>query len=933
MRISELSPEIRISASTGEAVASHVHYLDELESLVKEVESLSHDEISSAEKIAVRLRKSLSHFTAAISLSYSSKVRVWKLSYRIWNACVDLCNASNALSSVGTSESCRSLVGQAELRQISSELLLLAGNPQGIPSPAFKCASFFYRTGLIWHDLGMLDRAAANFERATDLTSSAHAEGEEEKRLLLDLSIARARTAWEANDCSLAIAFLGRSKSNLFGSPTGFQVLAEQYLQFGKICLRSSPDASIDVSKLLSEALDLCEKGISISTSGILDLERLKVRCLRFMAAERLQVEDYEGVLRCVRILRGIEGEEHPSVGYVAMKAWIGAGRMAEAEKELKEMMTNKGVPEIACVTAAEAFLAAAGVEAAKSVMLMLLGRCRFGAGAALRVLRRVAEIGGSSGRARVAAELASDERVIALFDGSVAVKERNEMHALLWNWGAEHFRSKDYKISSELFEKSMLYVPRDEEHRTRRANCFRVLSLCHLALAQLDQAQEFIDQAEKLEPNVKCSFLKFKIQLQKEDEEAAINQIQAMLGCIDFNPEFLTLCSHEAIACQSFPVAVASLSVLLNLYSPGRVMPMQEVAVFRNLIALLHRNPESEQEILKCTRRAQARMTELGSESFFGKGAIGTRELGWFAGNTWNMGLKMGNDRKYKLCAEFFELAADFFSAFGEQDEEKQMMVCKSLILCTGAMLNAAEEDKASMIDSDVKKAVEMLHRAEKILPSMLLSADDETDNLVEASNLCFLHTFNTYQLLNMLDEDSSNQQLQLTKSFASTKACKPHNLLHIGLFACQGRKPNPKVAEFCFSSCLSSLLSSPTPDFQMVSIVLRKLICLANLGRTENKDEEAYTIYRQAYQIIVGLKEGEYPMEEGKWLAMTAWNKSGTAVRLGQVGMARKWMKMGLDLGRRIPGMENYIRTMEECFAKFEAECGLPKSSSQAA
>ena len=62
-----------------------------------------------------------------------------------------------------------------------------------------------------------------------------------------------------------------------------------------------------------------------------------------------------------------------------------------------------------------------------------------------------------------------------------------------------EHFRSKDYDISAEMFEKSMLYVPRDEETRARRSNCFRVLSLCHLALMQLDQAEEFINEADKV--------------------------------------------------------------------------------------------------------------------------------------------------------------------------------------------------------------------------------------------------------------------------------------------------------------------------------------------------------------------------------------------------------------------------------------------------
>ncbi|KAK8946885.1 hypothetical protein KSP39_PZI006619 [Platanthera zijinensis] len=920
MRISELSPELRRPATVSDPEPSLLVFLGELESSVREAESISSEDIPSLEKLAACLRKSIFRLSSALPLSDSSKLQVWKLSYCLWNACVDLTNAATVLPTANACDSRRrGLTAQAELRQIACDLLLLADSPKGIPSPAFKSASFFYKTGLIWQDLDQLDRAAADFELATNLTSSSRADGEDEKRLLLELNLARARMAWEANDRSLSVALLGRSKNILFGSPAGFQALAEQYLQFGKLCLKSSSEGLIVASKLFNEALDMCEKGIAISTGETLDLERLKARCLRFMAAERLQAEDFEGVLRCVRVLRGVEGkDEHPSVGYLAMKACLGAGKAAEAEKELRRMMANKEVPESACISAAEAFLAATGADSAMGIMMMLLGRCRGGASAALRVVRTVGDSRGGSAVRSVAAELASDERVAALFAGSMAAKDRNAMHALLWNWGAEHFRSKEYDISAELFEKSMLYVPREEEDRSRRSNCFRVLSLCHLALGHLDRAQEFIDQAEKLDPSIKCSFLKFKIQLQKGDGEAAMNQIQAMVGLVDFSPEFLTLCAHEAIACRAFPVAVTSLSILLSLYTPGNQLHMAEVAVLRNLITLLHRGSENEVEILKYTRRARARMNEVGRESFFGEGAVAARELLWFAGSTWNMGLKMGKEKKYESCAEFFELAADFYGECGDQDEGNKAMACKSLILSAGAMINAEEENKVSMVDSDVKKAIGLLHNAEKILSAMPLSAGGE---LAEASDLHFLHTFNTYQLLNRLD-GTRNQQLQLIKSFAATKACNPHKLLHIALFASQGRTPNPEVSEFAFSKCLASLLESPAPDYQMASMVLRRLVSLAGLrvAGDDTKNEEVYAVYRQAYQIIVGLGEGVYPIEEGKWMAMTAWNKAAAAVRLRQVSTARKWMKMGLDLARRVRGMEKYVGVMEVCFTNFE-------------
>lgn len=63
----------------------------------------------------------------------------------------------------------------------------------------------------------------------------------------------------------------------------------------------------------------------------------------------------------------------------------------------------------------------------------------------------------------------------------------------------AEHFRAKEYQISAEMFEKSLLYGPQNIENRIFRAKGFRVLCLCHLGLSQLDRAEEYINEAEKV--------------------------------------------------------------------------------------------------------------------------------------------------------------------------------------------------------------------------------------------------------------------------------------------------------------------------------------------------------------------------------------------------------------------------------------------------
>ncbi|XP_042459432.1 TPR repeat-containing protein ZIP4-like [Zingiber officinale] len=937
MKISELSsPDLRSTSKDATPVLRLL--LDDVESSVKVAESL--DPSSSPAGLAARLRLSLSSLNqpaSATHLTEPVKIHLWKLSYRLWNACVDLSNASELLRGDAPSRKAE----LAELRHVAADMLCIAGLPLAIPSAAFKSASFFHKTGLIWHELGRFDLAAGCFERATELASAAHSEGtskigdEEERQLLLDLHIARARTAWEVGDRNLAIALLNRSKNLILGSPSGFRSLAEQFLLFGKLDLsKKSPEGRSDASRLLTEAMDLCEKGIAAARSRgasggaeTLELDGLKSRCLRFLAADRLQAEDYDGVLKCIRALRSGSvvppAVEHPSVKYVAMKGWIGVRRLQEAERELMGMMASKEVPEAACVSAAEAYLSNAGPDKAGSVLLGLTGRCHASAAAALRVVQRVAE-GGGRGRAKVLAELTADEKVVALFQPSAAAKEREAMHALLWNCGAEHFRSKDYEVSVDMFEKSMFYVPRDEEHQSRRANCFRVLSLCHLGLQQIDRAQEFIEHAEKLEPNIKCSFLKYKIYLEKKDENEAIKQMQAMVSCIDFNPEFLTLCTHEAISCRLLPVAIASLSVLLNIYSPGKKMPMTEVAILRNLISLLHRSPNNELEILKYTKYARARMVEIGVECFFGKGAVGSRELNWLAGISYNMGLTTGNEKKYEFCAKFFELASAFYTAITDEEGVNQATSCKCLIISVGALLNAEKQKEVTLVDNDVKLALEMLVRAEKILPCISSSFNDPRQAQAENQSLHFLHTYCTYELMNRVKDGGRSQQLQLIKSFAASKSCTGHYLLQLGLAASCSEHYDPEVAEFALNACLPALIASPSPDYSSISIVIRKLVCLsASRGNEVGKDDGTYDIYRKAYQIILGLKEGEYPTEEGKWLAMTAWNKSGIAVRMQQVANARIWMKMGLDLARHFHGMDKYICGMEEYLANFERLC----------
>lgn len=342
---------------------------------------------------------------------------------------------------------------------MAADLLYLASDVAGVPSPAIKSAFFYYKTGLVWHDLKKFDLASSCLEKATEIMSKldiSKVSDSGDKKLLLDINIARSRTAWEVLDGNLAITLLNRSKCLVFGLFEHYKSLANQYLMFAKSVLSKNETNSLnDALKFMNEALDLCEKGLAETRTReeTTELRGLKFKTLRFISAVHLQKGEYESVIKCVRVLRegsfnvngGDGGDHHASLPVLAVKAWLGLGRYGEAEKELRGMVTMKGIPEGIWVSAVEAYFQAAGTagaETAKGVFLGLLGRCHVSAKTAVRMVHRVTGDDGdgvSEGavkvRAKVVAELVSDERVLALFAGDGVDKERIAIHAILWNW------------------------------------------------------------------------------------------------------------------------------------------------------------------------------------------------------------------------------------------------------------------------------------------------------------------------------------------------------------------------------------------------------------------------------------------------------------------------------------------------------------------
>ncbi|XP_010547171.1 PREDICTED: TPR repeat-containing protein ZIP4 [Tarenaya hassleriana] len=937
MRIAEIStPELRQIHREAEPQAHHP-LLSEIELSIHQAESVSKDH-PPTESLPSSLRQALTRLSQLAPFpSNSFKLHLWKLSFRLWNACVDLSNAASLRSS---SSAAAEII--ASLRHVAADMLFLSIDVTGVPSPMIKCSLFYHRTGLIWINLKNFDLASNCFERATDIVSKidiGKISDAGERKLILDLNLARSRTAWEVSDRNLAVTLLHRAKNFLFGSPDHYKSLSNQFLAFGKSALSRDDTGSLNEAlRLMNEALDLCEKGLGAAKTreDTMEFLGMRTKTLRFISAVHLQKGEYDSVIKCVKVLRdgggggngGDGADQHASLPVLAMKAWLGLGRYSEAEKELRGMVGNKDIPEGVWVSAVEAYFEAvgtAGAETTKGVFLGLLGRCHVSAKAALRVAHRV--LGDSSGgdhgssvRAKVVAQLVSDERVVALFAGEAVAKERKAMHAVLWNSGSDHFHAKDYETSADVFEKSMLYIPHDLENRVFRAKGFRVLCLCYLGLSQLDRAHEYIEEAEKLEPNIACSFLKFKIYLQKKDHSGAIVQIEAMTTCLDFSPDFLSLSAHEAISCQALPVAVASLSKFLSFFVSGKTMPTTEVVVFRTLTTILIQDSGSETEALNFLLQAYSRASKLGIDCFFGGGETGRREQNWFAVTSWNVGSRCGNQQKYELCAEFLRLASEFYSYMANSEPgENEIMICKSIILSVTAMVAWEKQSKTTLTEFQVKQASELLERAGKIMT--LLSSgsglNNSKDSIIEPE-LFFMYTLNAYDIHGRLN-NSPFQQL-LVKTYAGSKACNPNYLLQIGMFASQGPRSNPEVAAFALNECLATLISSPTPEYPMVALIIRKLIAISSVHKGETDDETIHNMYKQAYRIMIGLKDREYPTEEGKWLAMTAWNRAALPVRLGQNETAKKWMKIGLEIAGKVSGMDTYRACMEDYLAEFE-------------
>nr|XP_048322537.1 TPR repeat-containing protein ZIP4-like [Ziziphus jujuba var. spinosa] len=82
----------------------HLHLVSQIESSIKQAENLSPGKPLPV-TISDDLRKYLNQLSQLAPFPNSLKLLVWKLSYRLWNACVDLSNAASIRSRYPSSSS------------------------------------------------------------------------------------------------------------------------------------------------------------------------------------------------------------------------------------------------------------------------------------------------------------------------------------------------------------------------------------------------------------------------------------------------------------------------------------------------------------------------------------------------------------------------------------------------------------------------------------------------------------------------------------------------------------------------------------------------------------------------------------------------------------------------------------------------------------
>eukprot|EP00897_Mesotaenium_endlicherianum_P003315 jgi/Mesen1/3010/ME000177S02279 len=894
--------------------------MQKLSKLVSELEKWKRADspLKLQEDISLKLRSVLNAFPQVVPEEDS--LHMWKLSYRIWNSCVDMANTKE--------EYCG--ISHAKLRQIASDMLLIAGTTGTVQSSLLKMAIFFSRTGSCWYEIKKYEMAEACFDKATELCSKVreeHSAGSstleirESHLVTFDIYTARAKTAWALSQKALTSNLLGRASSLLPSVPEKAQELAELYLQYGRILLSKldDTDSAPDAIPYLEEAYEICSSA-SESTEEEQQqraLSVLKLRTLRYLAGAHAELKHYEEALKCTTKLKA--NSDHPSIPFIDLKIFCGLHRFEEAESELLSLVSHEkltvelGVAAILNVIQTSEF--SEGIRVAKQAFFGLQRKFPGNSKMILSVVEALLANLKQVEHVEAAVEIAMNDdvsRVIhnasARHERGAASKESTEepqcMFAMLWNSAAELFQARDHNLSRKLFEASLLYISANNSEQ--KAKALRVIALCHIGASQYDRASECINLAEQVyeyEENVYDSHLILE----------AAKQVEKMLSYSDFEPDYLTLACHEAIACNSTNAALAALSSLLDLYKKGRSMEVKQVVVLRNIIVLLTEKAESidHGEALSYYKMAKDKLGEQGFDTFFGGGPTGQKEARWFAGSAWNHGVEAGKKDNWQACAEYLEVASYFFEALPETAETLNSLRL-SLLLAAASLL--APESNAD--GEQLKRASSCLDRCRKV--HTLMQSNLNLSSQKNGSETYFYLLL--FDLKGRLKDRPA--QLEILQKCKSLPGIKAEHFFKLGLHACEDAhdRSSIEVAMSALRVCLSTSLGSPSPDYAATAATLRKLIGLADLlGRD---GPEVLALYKEAQKVLAGLAPDVYPKDEVHWLVSTSWNRAPLHVKFHRLEEAEQWMKVALDLLKYAPHMESHKASMLESLAEVQKD-----------
>lgn len=424
--------------------------LKRIEELVNKIEVVSPPSLS-PENVQ-QLGNCLESFAEA-EFSEEQRLNAWRLSYRLWNTSVDMVN--NLEGDQELTED------HAELRQIASDLLAIAGAIGNARSRFVRIAIFFFKTGCAWHKLRKYLKASACFEKAFELCfkqdgwTSQSSATREQIDFFFDLYIARARTAWELGGQTLACSLLGRARGLNSNIPADRHAeLADQYLHVGKsLLMKDDTDSQAESVRYIETGLDICSEALSMSQlneDNKANLERLKQRILRNLAAGQIQNENYESALRCVDALRLTT--DYASTSYFALRALAKLGRHDEVERELLTLVGHAGEQVDVYVSALEIVIHECGkIDAVDKAFFILLEH--FGPDTeqlTCKVLEKLLRQEPSDdpsciNRVELALKIACDEKtltalmadndVLVLEDRrkKIAQKQHQIVHTLLW--------------------------------------------------------------------------------------------------------------------------------------------------------------------------------------------------------------------------------------------------------------------------------------------------------------------------------------------------------------------------------------------------------------------------------------------------------------------------------------------------------------------